>query len=169
MTPPALETIQALVAPVVMISANGLLCLALYNRLAGVMNRVRAFHKESFDLSARLNAMISEGRREVEGAHYERRIRTLDQLGHRMMDRARLLRNSLYCLLLTVLSMIGCSIALGLSALYAPINWGALALFYIGAVIMMLGIVAAIVELQCVLDPLVLEHDTLEKGNGNDP
>ena len=36
-------------APVVLISANGLICLALYNRLAVVVGRVRSFSRERFD------------------------------------------------------------------------------------------------------------------------
>jgi hypothetical protein len=164
MPQPALQTIQVLVAPVVMISANGLLALALYNRLAAVMNRVRAFHKESFDLAARINA-AGGGQNGAEAALFARRIRTLDELGHRMFVRARLIRNALYCLLLSVLCMIGCSLALGLSALYEPFDWAALALFYLGAVCMMLGIAAALFELHRLLDPLLLEHDMLEKAH----
>ena len=39
----AVDVIHALVAPVVIISANGLLCLSLYNRMAAVVGRLRVF------------------------------------------------------------------------------------------------------------------------------
>lgn len=56
------DIIHALVAPVVMISANGLICLALYNRLAAIVNRLRLFYREYFDTSTRLAAMNGEGK-----------------------------------------------------------------------------------------------------------
>ena len=49
-----LQTIQSFVAPVVMISANGLLCLAFFNRMAAVVHRVREINRERFELAARL-------------------------------------------------------------------------------------------------------------------
>ena len=45
----ALQTIQSFVAPVVMISANGLLCLAFYNRMAAVIHRTREINRERFE------------------------------------------------------------------------------------------------------------------------
>lgn len=53
--PDAVHTIQLLVAPVVMISAAGLVCLALYNRLATIVGRIRAIHKEEIDTLSRMS------------------------------------------------------------------------------------------------------------------
>lgn len=54
------EIIHTLVAPVVMISAQGLICLALYNRLAAVVGRLRVFSREQFDTQTRLAGMAPE-------------------------------------------------------------------------------------------------------------
>src|SRR5450755_4248249 len=54
------EIIHTLVAPVVMISAQGLICLALYNRLAAVVGRLRVFSREYFETQTRLAGMSPE-------------------------------------------------------------------------------------------------------------
>ena len=46
--------LSASVAPAVIISACGLLCLAFYNRLAFVVSRLRAFHRERLAEQERL-------------------------------------------------------------------------------------------------------------------
>src|SRR5436853_6699264 len=38
--------VSAGVVPIIVISACGLLCLAFYNRLAAIVTRLRAFHRE---------------------------------------------------------------------------------------------------------------------------
>ncbi len=171
------RTIQSLVAPVVVISANGLLCLALYNRLAAVVNRMRTLNKERFDLLADLSA---EGCREPdlpERNRLETRLHVLDELGHQLFERARLIRDSLVCLLVAVLAMLACSLALGLEPLAPAFGLAALALFVVGILVMMAGIVRAIQDLAATLYPLRFEHDMIEasqsesngtaSGNGN--
>lgn len=156
----ALQTVESFVAPVVMISANGLLCLALYNRLAAVASRTRAINKERFDLIARLVTMPPGT---AEGDHLNKRIQILDELGHRLFVRVRLLRDSLVCLLISVLSMLGCSLALGLAPMAELLGVLALALFVAGVGAMFWGIVKAIQELRGALDPLAYEHDQIER------
>ena len=56
------ETIQPLLAPVVLISSCGLLCLAQYNRLAGIVARARAFHQERLMLFSQLRQADCEDR-----------------------------------------------------------------------------------------------------------
>ncbi len=160
----ALRTIQSFVAPVVVISANGLLCLALYNRLAAVVSRMRTINKERFDLSARLSAQIAREPNSPEIEHIEARIHTLDELGHQLFGRVRLIRDSLVCLLVTVLAMLACSLALGLEPLASAFGLVALVLFVIGVVVMMAGIARAIQELAVTLHPLRFEHEMIEAG-----
>jgi hypothetical protein len=159
---PALDTIQSFVAPVVMISANGLLCLAFYNRLSALMNRSRTINKERFDLVTRLAVIADRAEQAIEAAHLRRRIDILDELGHRLFDRAWLIRGTLVCLLVAVVCMLACSLALGLSPLGAGLAWAALALFVAGAVVMMIGVVMAIQELRITLEPLLYEHEQME-------
>jgi hypothetical protein len=163
---PALETIQSFVAPVVMISANGLLCLAFYNRLSAVVNRSRTINKERFDLVLRLSAMPPQTTGLPEAAHLKWRIEVLDEIGHQLFDRARMLRSTLICLLLSVLSMLLCSLALGLAQLATGVAWAALTFFVVGALVMMLGVLTAIRELRITLEPLLLEHQHIEQAPG---
>lgn len=171
------ETITSFVVPVVMISANGLLCLAFYNRLAAVIARLRAINKERFDLFTRL-ATTNEARPESpDVAHILRRLEILDELGHLLFARVRLIRDALICLLATVLLMLGCSLALGMTSLASTLGWlpptvawVAPALFVTGIVVMMAGIWLAICELRNALATLSFEHDMLERSqreNGN--
>jgi len=157
----AVETIQSFVAPVVMISANGLLCLAFYNRLNAIVSRSRTINKERFDLAMRLSGPRTEPG-SPEAAHLGRRIEVLDELGHQLYDRARLIRTTLISLLVSVVFMLACSLALGLSPLGAGFGWTALGLFVVGALAMMYGVVLAAQELRIALEPLLFEHQGME-------
>jgi hypothetical protein len=51
------HAVAASVAPVVIVSASALLCLALYNRLAAIINRMRALQRERLDTQERLHSL----------------------------------------------------------------------------------------------------------------
>jgi hypothetical protein len=99
----------------------------------------------------------------VDGHHVAERIKILDALGHRSIMRARLVRNSLYCLLASVFCLLGCSMGLGLALLFSTAYWLALSAFYVGVVVMMAAIVFAAMELRVALDPLMWEHEMIEQ------
>jgi hypothetical protein len=160
--PPHLEVIQSFVAPVVMVSANGLLCLAFYNRLSALASRSRAMNKERFDLVAQLLALRAKGAVGLEPEHLELRIATLDEIGHQLFDRARWIRRTLMSLLISVLCMLACSLCLGLSTLAEAIAAIAPWLFVAGIISMMIGILAAIEELRRSLRPLLFEHEQID-------
>jgi hypothetical protein len=157
-----LDIIQLLVAPVVMISACGLLCLALYNRMAVMISRARAFHKEQFEAMARLG---SASARQADPALIQtlhHRVETLNVQVMTILRRAALVRNALILLLGTVLCMLGCSIALGLS-LFSPVfNAIALACFLLGIGAMIVAMILAIWELSRAFDSVHLEHIAVE-------
>ena len=98
-----------------------------------------------------------------EVAHLERRIEILDEIGHLLFDRAWWLRGTLVCLLISVLCMLVCSPALGLSPLGAGFAVMALVSFVAGEVAMMLGVLLAIQELRLALTPLLFEHERMEQ------
>jgi hypothetical protein len=160
--PPHLETIQSFVAPVVMISANGLLCLAFYNRMSALANRSRTMNKERFELVAQLSALQSKGVTGLEPEHLELRIATLDELGHQLYGRARWIRRTLMGLLISVLCMLACSLCLGLATLAEGIAMIAPWLFVAGIIAMMAGVLAAIEELRQSLRPLLFEHEQID-------
>jgi hypothetical protein len=161
---PALETIQSSVAPVVMISANGLLCLTFYNRLSAFMTRSRTINKERFDLATRALMLAKQEPQDAEIVHLRRRVEVLDEVGHRLMAQIRWVRGTLLCLLLSVLCMLTCSLALGLSTVGAKFAWLAVGLFLAGAALMIFGILMAIVDLQFAMDALIFEHREMESG-----
>ncbi len=157
-----LETIQSFVAPVVMISANGLLCLAFYNRMSALANRSRTMNKERFELVAQLSALQAKGAEGLVPEHLELRIATLDEIGHQLFDRARWIRRILMSLLISVLCMLACSLCLGLATLVEAIAAIAPWLFVAGIISMMVGILAAIEELRRSLKPLLFEHEQID-------
>lgn len=165
----ALATIQLLVAPVVMISACGLLCLALYNRLAAIVSRARTFHKERFDALAQLersapgDAPVKTGGALVKTAPLRQRVDLLDAQVDQILWRGALVRNALMLLLATVLCMLGCSLALGLSILSRAFAGVALGLFVLGVVTAIAAIVCAIAELRRALDPVLLEATAIDE------
>ena len=127
--------------------------------MAAVIGRSRA-QQERFSWRPVSAAEESES---PEVSHCRHRLHVLDELGHQLYDRVRYVRDSLVCLLLAVLTMLGCSLAIGLGAVDMRFNWIALALFVLGVVIMMLGIVKAIQELRIALHPLLFEHEMMER------
>ncbi len=152
-----LKVIQMLVAPVVIISANGLICLALYNRLAAIVTRARTFTKERFDSVTRLSALPLEHQNGIEARRLRQRIDALDDQVRHILSRARIVRNALLLLLTTVVSMLICSIFLGMSILVDWLALTSLAVFVAGLLVMIAGVVLAMVELARALEPVTLE------------
>lgn len=157
----AAETMRDLLAPVAMISANGLMCLALYNRLTAVITRLRMFDKERFDVHSSL----------VEYKENRQRLKVSDPLLVRLADlehqcrlisrRARWLRDALLMMLAGVIGMLSSSLAIGLSHVWPELSSLGLVIFVTGIVCMMVGTLFAIRELAVSLDPLHAESGTL--------
>ena len=155
---PVLQVMQVLVAPVVMISAGGLLCLALYNRLAMIVTRMRLFLKEEFDARTHLSAMDELEHDSVRGRRLEHRVEVLGEQSVRILGRAKLIRGSLMLLLGMVLCMLLCSLALGGSLLWVDAAYVALVSFTVGVMLTMAAMVLAMIELTRALDPVVAER-----------
>lgn len=156
--PDAVHTIQLLVAPVVMISAAGLVCLALYNRLATIVGRIRAIHKEEIDALSRMSLAPAP----APSRSARRRVVTLEEQVEHLMARARLVRAALVCLLATILSMLLCSLAIGLSLVWSYAAYVALAVFLLGVLVEATGVVLAILELRIALVAAALEDASIE-------
>jgi hypothetical protein len=154
------ETIRDLVAPVVMISANGLICLALYNRLATMVTRLRLFHKERFDVHAALADAAHS--LHLDRKSLQHRAENLEEQCTAITRRARLVRNALAMMLLGVIGMLSCSLVLGLANLMSGLSMVGLTLFMGSIVCMMAGIGFALAELASSLDMLDVESQSLE-------
>lgn len=150
----AADSIRDLTLPVVLISANGLLCLALYNRLAAVTNRLRSFCRERFEMELHLHQMDEETRAKAAARFLQSRLDTLSSQRASILARAAQLRNSLVLLLAAVVGFLGTSLLIGAADRFAlPTLWPVTA-FLLGTAAMMSGVMLAIRELWTALDPI---------------
>jgi hypothetical protein len=156
-----LRVIQLLVAPAVMISADGLICLALYSRLAAIVSRLRTFHKERFDAQSQLSSLPLEEQTSGQARRLRARSDALDQQARLILRRARLIRAALICLLVCVICMLACSLSLAVTVLSNDLAWVPLLLFFNGAAAMAVGCVLAIIELRGALEPVTNEGFTI--------
>lgn len=115
----AAESIREFALPVVMISANGLICLALYNRLAAVTSRFRLFGREQFDVQIRLlelENVVDESRPLM--LELRSRLASLAQQRRWLLQRAKIVRDALMQMLIAVIGMLATSLCLGIGADY---------------------------------------------------
>ncbi|MBI1367995.1 MAG: DUF2721 domain-containing protein [Planctomycetes bacterium] len=165
--PQVFSTIQLLVAPVVMISACGLLCLALYNRLAAIVSRARGFIKEQFDVFSRLSHLPLEQQTSVEARLLRKRVGALDRQVNDIIRRAHLMRGAVTCMLLTIACMLICSLLLGLST-WVNVGPAALGVFTLGLLVMLAGVGFALAELMRAIDPVMVEMASLRETDHED-
>ncbi|HEY8666343.1 MAG TPA: DUF2721 domain-containing protein [Tepidisphaeraceae bacterium] len=151
------KVIAASVVPVVLISASALLCLAFYNRLASIVSRLRGFQRERIHEQRWLAHPPAGENTEHDIAVHRELLKLLDEQTVGVTRRARLIRATLMCLLCTIATLIVCSLCTGMSVVWAPAGYLALALFFLAVGILMLGVFYAIKELGGALDPVELE------------
>ena len=152
------------VVPGVMISACGLFCLALYNRLGNIVSRLRALSRERMrgeEMARPLAIAEPDERGEGHFARWARRM--LGRGSQGVLGRARLVRDALSCLIGAVLCMALCSLAGGLATLWAPSAYLALAFFLAGDLLIVLGLGLALWELRLALRPVEIESRMIEK------
>lgn len=133
----AVQAIQAILAPAIMVSACGLLLLGLLNRYAVIMNRIRALNDERRRLlKARSTAT------QIDPHEAERLTSVVDQLAD-LVDRVRLIRNAVVCQVGAVGTFVLTSLLLGLRV--AGPEWigriHPLPVFVIGMAILFAGVV----------------------------
>lgn len=152
------RVVSASVAPVVVISACALMCLAFYNRLAAIISRLRGFQRERLAEQDQINRM--ERADPPDGPALFRRRLFLDNLAEqtrRTLRRARLIRLTLMCLLGTIALLVISSALNGLSVLWPGALVGAAILFLGGMTLMLLAIAFALAELLSALDVVQAE------------
>jgi len=104
----AVQAIQAILAPAIMVSASGLLLLGLLNRYTVIMSRIRALNEERRRL-VRSTTPPAEAL-PVEITRLASVIRQLDDL----VDRVRLMRNAVMCQVVAVGCFVLSSLLIGL-------------------------------------------------------
>ncbi|MBI2302386.1 MAG: DUF2721 domain-containing protein [Armatimonadetes bacterium] len=154
----------AAVVPVVIVSACALLCLALFNRLAAVVARLRSFERERLAALGALAALRDGGEPdEAEEVRHTAMIRNVEEQFAQVSRRATLLRRALMLLLTAILALMTCCLLSGLATLWLPMMLGAMVTFLAGVGLMMAGVVCAMLEMRCALVPVLREAGALDE------
>ena len=146
--------ISTSIAPVALISACGLVTLALYNRLGAILARIRAFHQQKIALLDSLH----------EQDHVEQRL-LLDMLDSQIKEvivKAKVIQKSLFCLLGAMSAFLLCSVFAGTSVYFEPFGFIALVAGFLGISLFLFGIGLAMRELSLSLIPLEEENAYLQ-------
>jgi hypothetical protein len=152
------DTIQQLLAPVVLISAAAILAGAQYARLASLVGRVRRFHDERLELHYQLHMGMADADEAVKRDRFE----SLEHQAHHMLRRAALTRNALVCLLVAVSLLLLSSLAIGCVPWVPPFEAAALGLLVMGMFALLLGMLLALRELALSLTQVRYEHERIE-------
>jgi hypothetical protein len=152
------KIISAGTGPIIVISACGLLCLAYYNRLSGLVARLRLFHRERLKEQEELGRQRASAQPDPAAfTMHQEMLESLEVQTTHIMNRARLIRHALSCFLLTIACLSICSLVLGLSVLWPSLIIAAVVFFIVGMALLVIGVVFAMRELYRALQPVELE------------
>lgn len=140
--------------PVVLVSACGLVTLALYNRLGAILARIRAFHQQKILLLENLN--------EHEVGEQQMLLNLLDSQVAGVTVKATLIQKSLYCLLAANTAFLLCSMFAGATVLHESVGMVALGMGFLGLSLFLVGLMWAMRELAISLTPLEEETAYLQ-------
>jgi len=151
------QTLQPLLAPVVMISACGLMILSLNARVMTAKARLRQFHIERLDIHDA--AEQANGHAQPISAAKRKRFVGIGHQAANLIDRIQLLRRSLMCLVVCVIFMLLCSLLIGVSLLVPPVVYIAVASFIAGVLSMLIGAGLFYAELRISMKEVTAEHE----------
>ena len=161
------RVLAASVAPVVIISACALLCLAFYNRLAAIITRLRAVQRERLAVQEQLSSMSSQDAEKFSGLRHTTILESLAAQTISIQRRARLIRRTLLCLLFAILSLIVSSLLNGLTIIWSQGAYASAVMFIAGMLFLFVAIVCAILEILASLDPANLELAVVAELTGD--
>jgi hypothetical protein len=162
--------LSASVTPIVLVSACGLVTLALYNRLGAILARLRAFHQQKVELLKNFH--------EQEGDELLMLLEMLDSQIEGVTVKAKVMQKGLFYLLTAIAAFLVCSLFAGAAELHEWIGLVALGMHFVGICLFLVGLGWAMRELTLSLTPLeeesaylaVLTAHHLEKSrSGNKP
>ena len=153
-----LEIIQPILAPAVMFSAGGLLCLAQFARFNTIIGQVRAFDRERLAILREM-ADADSNHREL----LDQRCVGLETQSEGVLAHAVIVRNALRFLVGGILLMVLCSLAVGASLVFPPFITGAIVFFVLGLISTFVGLCLVFVELGVSMKPLNSEHENLKR------
>lgn len=153
-----IEVIQPFLAPAVMFSAGGLLCTAQFARFNAILAQVRTFNRE------RLSVLQDADRAEPQPRELIlQRAQGLEHQAGGVLAHAVTVRNALRFLVGGILLMVLCSLTIGASLVFAPLEAAALGLFVLGLVLTFAGLCLVLAELRVSLKVIEFEHDNLNR------
>ena len=157
-----LEVIQPILAPAVMFSAGGLLCLAQFARFNAIIGQIRTFDRERLaTLKEAENAQVQQ--REL----LLQRATGLEVQSDQVLAHAVVVRNALRFLVGGIMLMVLCSLSVGASLIFEPFAVGAIGLLVLGLISTFIGLCLVFTELRVSLKPLEFEHENLKRlGRG---
>jgi hypothetical protein len=136
-----IQAIQLILAPGVMISACGLLLLGINNKFTSVLNRIRALSEEKRKI------MNNAAEREFFTAEIQR-IESITRQLAGLLDRAKLIRNSIFCYLCAVGLFVVTSLCIGADYFMPSLQLRFLILgaFLGGMVIVFVGVIFGVLD-----------------------
>jgi len=146
--------LSASVTPVVLVSACGLITLALYNRLGAILSRLRAFHSQKIEILKNVDEHDANESRTL--------LEMVDSQIEKVTFKARVIQKSLYCLLSAVVAFLSCSLLAAAAIVNEQFGTLALGMHFVGLLLFLAGIGWAVRELALSITPLDEENAYLE-------
>jgi hypothetical protein len=147
------HVLSASVAPVVLISACGLVTLSLYNRLGAILARIRAFHQQKIELlTAHHHELVEQ----------QMLLDMLDSQIVKVTTKGKAIQKGLYCLLAAIAALLLCSLFAGATVLCEWAGLVALGMGCLGLSLFLAGLGWALRELILSLTPLEEESAYLD-------
>ena len=133
-----IQAIQLMLAPAVMINGCGLLLLSISNKFSSVVNRVRLLNEEKRKLFSRASEQNF-------GAQENQRLESIARQLDRLLQRARMVRNSLLCYSIAVALFVLTSLLIGFDyfMLVVQLKSVIIASFMAGLMIFFCGVIFA--------------------------
>jgi Protein of unknown function (DUF2721) len=148
------HVLSASVTPVVLISACGLVTLALYNRLGTILARIRAFHSQKIELLKQ--------REEPGCTEYSMLLEMLDTQIDEVTVKARMIQKGLTCLLAAIAAFLVCSLLAGAAVIDDGVGLAAIVMGALGNILFLIGLGWAMRELMLSISPLEEETGYLK-------
>ena len=151
--------LSASATPVVLISACGLVTLALYNRLGAILARIRAFHEQKIGLLDGLQERNMDGQNVL--------LDMLESQIQKVTSKAKVIQKALFCMLAAISAFLLCSVSAGATVLNVWFGIAAVGTCVLGIAFFLSGIGLAMRELSLSLVPLEEENTYLEVVKAN--
>lgn len=151
------ETLQPLLAPVVLISACGLMIMSLNSRMMTSKSRIRQLHHERLEITELAEAAG------VATPTQRLRYEGVGNQSNNLLRRLHLMRASLMCMVGCIVLMLISSLAIGVAGLAEDSHFDELAIlaFVAGILSMLAGAVTFLVELRISLKEITYEHQRI--------